>query len=83
MAMRIIMFTQPGCMSCEFTRLFFEANEVVIEERDISRDMDARREMTDDHGSVETPTIVFVSETSVDVVVGFDPNRLDQLLHAA
>lgn len=83
MTMRIILFTQPGCMSCEFTKLFFEANEVAIEERDISRDMDARREMIDDHGSTETPTIVFVSETSLEVVVGFDPTRLDQLLHPA
>ncbi|HTS36040.1 MAG TPA: glutaredoxin family protein [Candidatus Solibacter sp.] len=83
MTTRIIMFTQPGCISCELTRLFFEANEVAIEEHDISRDMDARREMIDDHGSTETPTVVFVFEKSLEVVVGFDPTRLDQLLHAA
>lgn len=80
---RIVMFTQPGCFSCELTRIYFEANEVVVEERDISTNLDARREMVDDHGSTETPTVVFVSDEAYEVVVGFDPVRLDQLLHPA
>jgi len=83
MTRRILMFTQPGCLSCELIRFYFEANEVNIEERDISTDLEARREMIDDHGSTETPTIVFVSDDIYEVVVGFDPVRLDQLLHPA
>jgi glutaredoxin 3 len=83
MTPRILMFTQPGCFSCELMRIYFEANEVAIEERDITTDSDARREMIDDHGSTETPTVVFVSDDSFEVVVGFDPVRLDQLLHPA
>jgi len=83
MTVRILMFTQPGCLSCELMRVYFEANEVAIEERDISTDSDARREMIDDHGSTETPTIVFITDDSYEVVVGFDPVRLDQLLHPA
>ncbi len=75
------MFTQPGCLSCELTKIYFEANEVAVEERDISKDAAARREMIDDHGSTETPTIVFITEDAYEVVVGFDPTRLDQLLH--
>ncbi len=83
MTARIVMFTQPGCFSCELMRVYFEANQVVIEERDITADAEARREMTDEHGSTETPTIVFVSDDTYEVVVGFDPVRLDQLLHPA
>ncbi len=83
MTARILMFTQPGCLSCELMRVYFEANQVVIEERDITADSDARREMMDEHGSTETPTVVFISEDSYEVVVGFDPVRLDQLLHPA
>lgn len=80
-ARRIVMFTQPGCFSCELIRMYFEANELTVEERDITKDPDARREMVDDHGSTETPTVVFVTEDAYEVVVGFDPVRLDQLLH--
>ncbi len=83
MTRRILMFVQPGCLSCELTRFYFEANEVSVEERDISKDQDARREMIDEHGSTETPTVVFITDDAYEVVVGFDPTRLDQLLHPA
>ncbi len=78
---RIVMFTQPGCLSCELMRVYFEAHEVEIEERDISVDLSARQEMIDDHGSTETPTVIFVTDDTFEVVVGFDPARLDQLLY--
>lgn len=83
MTIRVVMFTQPGCISCELMRVYLEAREVKVEERDISTDLEARREMIDDHGSTETPTIVFVSDDVYEVVVGFDPVRLDQLLDAS
>jgi len=80
---RTLLFSQPGCLSCELMKVFLEAHGVVFEERDISRDQQARREMIDDHGSTETPTLVLVSDKAYEVVVGFDPVRLDQLLSAA
>lgn len=80
MANRILLFTQPGCLSCELIKIYLEARELTFEERDISKDPDARREMTDDLESTETPTLVYVSDETYEVVVGFDPVRLDQLL---
>jgi glutaredoxin len=80
MVPRIVVFSQPGCFSCELMKIFLEAHGAVFEERDISSDQAARREMIDDHGSTETPTLVFVSDEMYEVVVGFDPVRLDQLL---
>jgi glutaredoxin len=77
---KTLLFSQPGCFSCELMKVFLEAHGVIFEERDISSDQAARREMVDDHGSTETPTLVFVSEEMYEVVVGFDPVRLDQLL---
>ena len=80
MTTRILLFTQPGCLSCELMRVFLEAKQIVFEERDISTDLEARREMMNDHDSTETPTLVFVSGETYEVVVGFDPMRLDHLL---
>jgi glutaredoxin len=90
---RIVFFTQPGCLSCELMKCFLEAKEVLFEERDISADAEARRQMVEQHGSGETPTLViFSAELSSDlptsdppnrvqkVVIGFDPALLDQLL---
>ena len=81
--MRVLLFTQPGCLSCELMRMFLEAKEITFEERDVSTDAEARREMIDDHGSTVTPTMVFLSDEAYEVVVGFDPVRLDQLLDSA
>jgi glutaredoxin len=83
MTARVIMFTQPGCLSCELMRVYFEAREVPFEERDIIADADAKRTMMEDYDSAETPTIVFVSGDMTEVIVGFDPEHLDRLLDAA
>jgi len=79
---RVLLFTQPGCLSCELIKVYLEARQIAFEERDISADAAARREMIDDHDSTETPTVVFLSDETYEVVVGFDPARLDQLLDA-
>jgi len=83
MTPRILLFSQPNCLSCELMKVFLEAKGIVFEERDISADVEARRAMIEQHGSRETPTlVVFFGETQ-EMVVGFDPVRLDQLLDAA
>jgi len=80
---RVLFFTQPGCLSCELMRVFLEAKEIVFEECDISKTPDARRVMTEEHGSRETPTLVIFAGELKEVVVGFDPARLDRLLDPA
>ncbi len=56
--MRVLFFTQPGCFSCELMRIYLEAREIVFEERDISTDLQARRDMMETYESDETPTLV-------------------------
>jgi len=70
-------------MSCELMKVFLEAREITFEERDISNDPEARATMTGKYDSCETPTLVVFSGTSEEVVHGFDPDRLDQLLESA
>lgn len=77
--MPIILFTQPGCFSCELMRVYLEAREIAFEERDISADPEARRAMTETYESNETPTLVIDGEA----LIGFDPALLDQLLDPA
>jgi glutaredoxin len=83
MTVRILFFTQPGCLSCELMKVFLEARDVVFEVCDISADPAARQAMIEQHGSHETPTLVIVSGEVRQVVVGFDPARLDLLLDPA
>jgi len=72
--MQVLLFTQPGCLSCELMRIYLEAREVVFEEHDIT-DPEIRRMMTETYDSTETPTLVVDGE----VIPGFDPAMLDQL----
>jgi len=72
----ILLFTQPGCFSCELIRVYLEAREIAFEERDISKDLEARRAMMETYGSNETPTMLIDKE----VIIGFDPSLLDQIL---
>jgi len=83
MTTRILFFTQPGCFSCELMKLFLDAKDIVFEECDISKDLEARRQMTEQYSSHETPTLVILSSSGREIVVGFDPIRLDQLLNPA
>jgi glutaredoxin len=88
MTARILLFTQPGCLSCELMKVFLEAKNISFDELDISVNFDARRQMTEKHGSLETPTLVIfrngsqatAQESAPQVVTGFAPERLDQLL---
>jgi len=73
---QIVLFTQPGCFSCELLRVYLEAREIAFEELDISADSEARRAMTEKYDSNETPTLVIDGEA----IIGFDPALLDQLL---
>jgi len=54
MTTRILLFTQPGCLSCELMKVYLEARQVGFEERNVSADAEARREMMEDHDSSET-----------------------------
>ncbi len=83
MPQKTLLFTQPGCLSCDLVKFFLEAKEIAFEEHDISVDSEARRQMTELHGSRETPTLVIVVGEVQEVVVGFDPVRLDELLDPA
>jgi glutaredoxin len=83
MTTRVLLYTQPGCLSCELMKIFLEARNIAFEERNISNDSEARREMTEQHDSSETPTLVIFSGETTEVIVGFDPVRLDQFLDPA
>ena len=83
MTLKIVLFTQPGCLSCELMKVYLEARELAFTERDIIADPSARQEMVDEHDSLTTPTLVVFSGDTGEVIVGFDPERLDELIAAA
>ena len=58
--------------------MFLKSRRAKFEERCVTYDNDALQELAEKYNSRSTPTVVIDDE----VVVGFDPERLDQLLGA-
>jgi glutaredoxin len=79
MKRRIIVFTQPDSLPCEVVKLFLKNRRVKFDERNVAWDDDAVRELTEKYNSKSTPTVVVDDE----VLVGFDPEGIDQLLRQA
>jgi glutaredoxin len=59
---------------------FLSERGIEFEERDVSCDPTAVRDLTQKYKSRSTPTLVIGPPTSEEVMIGFDPDRLDQLL---
>lgn len=73
---RVVIFTQPDCPPCQLAKLFLTEKGVVFEERDITLDPAAVRDLTETYSSHSTPTLVIGEE----VMIGFNPERLDEIL---
>jgi len=72
---RVILYSQPGCPPCYAAKHFLTSREVSFEYKDVTADPSALRELVK-LNSRSTPTIVVGDE----VMIGFDPGRLEQLL---
>lgn len=74
--MHIVIFIQPGCPPCDALKAYLSAKGIEYEDRDVSVDQAAAQDLVYKYGSHSTPTTVIGEE----ILVGFDPERLDQLL---
>ena len=83
MPIKILLFTQPGCLNCEVMKIFLEAKEIAFEERDMSSDPAAPLELLETYHSRTAPTLVILTAAGAEVIEGFDPDRLDHFLSAA
>lgn len=75
-AKKIIIFTQSTCPPCHALKDYLDQKGIAYEIRDVGSDPAAVQELVNKYGSRTTPTLVVDGE----VIVGFDPERLDQLL---
>jgi glutaredoxin-like YruB-family protein len=73
---RVVLFTQPDCPPCHVVKRFLEERGVAFEERDITLEPAAVRDLTGKYSSHSTPTLIIGEE----VMIGFNPERLDEIL---
>jgi glutaredoxin-like YruB-family protein len=74
--LKIVLYTQPDCLPCQWLKEFLAERSTAFEERDITRDPAAVEELTAKYKSHSTPTLVIGEE----VLIGFDPERIEKVL---
>ena len=79
MAKRVILYSQPGCPPCFAAKSFLKSRSISFEYKDVMADPQALQELMD-HRSRSTPTIVVGEGADAEVMIGFDPEKLERLL---
>lgn len=72
----VTMYTTPTCAFCHAAKEFFNEHDIDFTEHDVAKDAEKRQEMIDQSGQLGVPVITIDGKT----VVGFDRNKLEELL---
>lgn len=74
--MKVKIYTTPTCVYCKMTKEFFAKHNVKYEEANVAVDAKAREEMVQKSGQLGVPVI----DVNGEIVVGFDQQKLSELL---
>jgi len=72
----VTIYSTPVCHFCHAAKDFFTANNVKFTEHDVAADADKRQEMIEMTNQMGVPVI----RIGDDVVIGFDEDKLKELL---
>lgn len=72
----VTIYTTPTCPWCMKTKEFFKANDVKYTEVDVSADAEKAEKMIEKSGQMGVP----VTDIDGQIVIGFDKDRLSELL---
>lgn len=76
MAKKVIVYSTPICPYCVIAKDFLKENNIKFEEIDVSKDEKKAKEMIKKSGQTGVPVI----EIDGEIVVGFDEDKLRELL---
>ncbi len=72
----ITIYTTPTCVYCKSAKEFFKEHNVSYKELDVVTDIHAREDMIKKSGQLGVPVI----DVDGNIVIGFDKQKLSQLL---
>lgn len=74
----VVIYSSPNCVHCNHAKEFFKENNIEYTEYDVTQNQEKRQEMVEQSGQMGVP-VIYVGD---ELVVGFDQERLSQLLNA-
>ena len=72
----VTIYSTPTCHFCHMAKEFFKENNVIYNDKDVSLDQAALKEMVDKTDQFGVPVI----DIDGSIVVGFDKKKLAELL---
>ena len=72
----VTIYSTPVCHFCHAAKDFFAENNIAFTEHDVASDLEKRAEMIDITNQMGVPVI----RIGDDVVIGFDEDKLKELL---
>jgi glutaredoxin-like YruB-family protein len=74
---KVKIYTAPGCPFCVLAKEYLKEKGVEFEEIDVSKDEKGIQEIIEKTGQMGVPVI----EINGEIVIGFDKERINQLLN--
>ena len=72
----VTIYTTPTCVYCKTAKEFFSENNIAYEEKDVSKDQEALKDMVRKSGGMAVPVI----DIDGKVVTGFNKDEVAELL---
>lgn len=69
---KVIIYKTPTCHYCHMAKEFFKENSVEYIEKDVTQDLEARKEMIEKSGQLGVPVI----DVEGKIIVGFNRDAL-------
>jgi glutaredoxin 3 len=76
---QVTIYSTPTCHFCHAAKDFFTANHIEFTDFNVASDLTKRQEMIQKSGQMGVPVI----DIGGELVVGFDEEKLRELLHVA
>jgi glutaredoxin-like YruB-family protein len=74
---KVKIYTAPGCPFCVLAKEYLKEKGVEFEEIDVSKDERGIKEVIEKTGQLGVPVLEIDSE----IVIGFDKEKIDQILN--
>jgi len=79
---KVIIYSTPVCPYCNMLKAYLSEHKIEFENKNVAADQAAAKDMVNKSGQMGVPvSIIATDDNKEEVVIGFDKERLNQLLH--
>ncbi len=79
---KITIYSTPSCPYCNLLKAYLKEHHIEFEDKNVAADKEAAQTMVDKSGQMGVPVSIISDDTGQEnVVVGFDKDRINELLN--